>query len=49
MCESILEISILIFLSDVTYETFLRRGWFETKKSTFLFHSMLIYFLLFSR
>ena len=50
MCESILEIlSVFIFFSDITYETLLRRGSFETKKSIFLFRCILIYFLLFSR
>ena len=32
MCENILKISIFTFFVDVTYETLLRRGSFETEK-----------------
>ena len=42
MCQSILKIlSIFTIFSDITYETLLRRGSFQTKK-TISFNSMLI-------
>ena len=49
MFENIFKISIFTIFSDITYETLLRRESFQTKKKTFLFNSMLIYFLLFNR
>ena len=48
MGESILKIYLFTFFSDITNETLLCRGLLERKK-TFLFNSMLIYFLLFNR
>ena len=49
MSEIILKIfSIFTVFSDTVYETLLRRGPFETKK-TYLFNSMLIYLLLINR
>ena len=35
MCENILKISIFTFFVDVTYETLLRRGSFETEKKNY--------------
>ena len=49
MSEITLKIlSIFTVFSDTAYETLLRRGSFETKK-TYLFNSMLIYLLLINR
>ena len=48
MCESMLKISIFTFFLWYIIWTLLHRGLFETKKKTFLFNSMLIYFLLYN-
>ena len=52
MCEIILKmLYIFTFFSDIVNEILLSKESFETikKKKTFLFNSMLIYFLLFNQ